>query len=79
MPAGPRNAAQKGGGAPDPQRPATGARKEEDAEGELKQEKAAGLIARRGCHQVEGCVEEVQRLRGEARGCAPPWAGTMDE
>ena len=64
--------------APHPQRPATGARRGEDAEGELSQGKAAGLIARRGSHQVEGYVEELQRLRGEVRGCAPPWTGTVN-
>ena len=74
MPAVAGNAAQGWGEAPHPQQPTTGARRGEHAEGGLPQWKSAGLIARRGSHQVEGYVEELQTLTEEARASALPWA-----
>ena len=60
-----------------PQRPPTAARRSENVEGE-PQEKVAGLTGRRERHKVEGDVRELDRLREEERGGAPPSVGIIN-
>ena len=71
-PAGAENATCGGGVALHPQRPATGTPRGEDAEKGPPRGKTASLTARKGNHQVERYVEELESLQWEAHGCAPP-------